>query len=51
LGGVLHFGRNKKVIGGRFGDSTTSGLGERLRQANVKMGRLKTGVYACMNLI
>ena len=43
LGGVLHFGREKKVLGGRFGDPTTSALSTRLRSAGFRTGRLKTG--------
>lgn len=43
LGGILHFGRHQRVLGGRIGDPTTSALSVRLRSAGLQTGRLKTG--------
>lgn len=43
LGGVLHFGLEKREMGGRLGDPTTSALATRLRAAGLQTGRLKTG--------
>jgi tRNA uridine 5-carboxymethylaminomethyl modification enzyme len=43
LGGVLHFGREQKTLGGRLGDPTSSALAVRLRAAGLLTGRLKTG--------
>lgn len=43
LGGVLHFGREQRALGGRLGDPTSSALAVRLRAAGLATGRLKTG--------
>ena len=43
LGGVLHFGREQRQMGGRLGDPTSSALATRLRAAGLQTGRLKTG--------
>ncbi len=43
LGGILHFGREQRTMGGRLGDPTSSALAVRLRKAGLATGRLKTG--------
>lgn len=44
LGGVLHFGNEKRVVGGRIDDSASpSALGQKLRSLGFETGRLKTG--------
>lgn len=44
LGGVLHFGRERRVVGGRIDDSASpSALAEKLRALGFRTGRLKTG--------
>jgi tRNA uridine 5-carboxymethylaminomethyl modification enzyme len=43
LGGVLHFGSERRQLGGRLGDPAASALAGTLRQAGLATGRLKTG--------
>ncbi len=43
LGGVLHFGGERRELGGRLGDPTSSALAVTLRKAGLQTGRLKTG--------
>ena len=42
LAGVIHIGDERRV-GGRFGDSPSNALAERLAEMKLKLGRLKTG--------
>ena len=42
LGGIMHTGE-KQTAGGRFGDSSSSALAQKLRELNLPVGRLKTG--------
>ncbi|MGB0864900.1 MAG: tRNA uridine-5-carboxymethylaminomethyl(34) synthesis enzyme MnmG [Granulosicoccaceae bacterium] len=42
LGGLIHIGPTK-LEGGRAGDPASVGLAERLRELNLRVGRLKTG--------
>lgn len=45
LRGVIHVGEIKQV-GGRFGEQSSVGLSESLRECGLEMGRLKTGTCA-----
>ena len=43
LSGVLHFGRERRQMGGRYGDPSASALSKTLYSAKFPIGRLKTG--------
>ena len=45
LNGLMHFGRTR-IEGGRISESSSRGLSDRLREAGLNVGRMKTGTPA-----